>query len=92
MNFAFKPNVFFQFPEGKTMHVKWKQGELQPREGKSKFAPKKGMGKYTEKERYALKDNLTDKDIENSYWVFDEEEGRWLNSETIIKENLSSFI
>ena len=81
MNFDFKPNLFYEFPTDKTIHLKWKEGRLEPREGKSRYAPKKSMGKYTKDERYSLKNNVTKDDIEGSYKVFDEVGDQWLDSE-----------
>ncbi len=88
MNFDYKPDLFYEFPKNKTIHVKWKEERLEPREGKSRFAPKRSMGKYTKDERYSLKNNVTQKDIDGSYLVFDEWGGRWLDSEAMRKIKL----
>ena len=90
IDFAFKPNWFFKFPTNKAIHVKWKNNKLQTRDGKTKFAPKKGMGKYTE-EGYSLRNNVTKDDVRDSSWKFDAENGQWLNNEIIVRGKLDKI-
>jgi len=74
MEFVVTPHWIFEFPgNNKTIHVKWKQGKLQPREGKAKS---KKVDNYTKQEGYALGDNVTKEDITNFSWQLDDGSGQ----------------
>ncbi len=89
INFSFKPGRFYEFPPGKIIHSKWKKGELLPREGNSSIG--RGGRKRHTQESYALFNNITEGDIKSNAWIFDIEEGRWLDKETILKERLDEL-
>ncbi len=91
IKFSYKPDLFFEFPSGKAIHLKWKNEILLPREGVKPIMRRRRMNRYTS-EGYPLINNVTINDIRDVGWVFDKEEGRWLDKEDRLEKNPQVFI
>ena len=87
IDFSFKPDWFYEFSPGKVIHVKWKKGKLLPREGNKSRRKSEYRGRHTQ-EGYVLFNNVTKDDVNSNAWVFDAEEGRWLNRDAIFRAKL----